>query len=101
MVRNTTAAGECLVLRAEATSKPLIPGIEMSSTMTSACRSSVAASAVAPSVNLPAISQRGERTAAARSRSAALSSTRTTRSGSDDVMFDGILDQLGGRLDVQ
>src|SRR6185295_2978790 len=39
--------------------------------------------------------------AAARVSIASLSSTRSTRAGSDDVVLDGILNELGGRFHLE
>src|SRR5262249_10779091 len=100
-VRNTSAAVLPACLRCWASSSPDIPGIEMSSTMTSGCSVPAAPSAAGPSFTAPTTAKCGVSTAAARASIASLSSTSSTRTGSDDVVPDGILDELRGRLDVE
>src|SRR5262245_17672921 len=78
-----------------------MPGIEMSSTTTSGWSARAADTAVCPSVAEPTTWQADESTVSTRARMAWLSSTSKTRTGSDDVMFNGILNQFGGRLDLQ
>src|SRR4051812_42159174 len=76
-------------------------GIEISSTTTSGCRASAAWSAAAPSVATPTTSHSFASTALARNSIAGLSSTRRTRTNSDDVVLDGILHELGGCLETE
>src|SRR3954464_12151990 len=78
-----------------------MPGMEISSTMTSGFRVRAASSAAGPSLTLPTIAQVGDSTAVARSSIAALSSTSRTRVGSDNVMLDRILDERCRRLDLE
>src|SRR6187399_800111 len=78
-----------------------MPGIEMSSTTTSGWSVMAAETAVLPSVAEPTTTHAGESTVSTLARMALLSSTSKTRTGSDDVMLDGILNELGGRLDLE
>src|SRR5580765_8052978 len=100
-VRKTTAAFEPDLRKRDATSSPVIPGMEISSTITSGYSVPAALSAEGPSEAIPITSQAGVRTAAARASIASLSSTSSTRTRSDNVAFDGILNQLRRRGDVE
>src|SRR6185436_9266725 len=95
------AVVEPVALRRLATSKPVMPGIEMSRTTTSGVSAAMASSAAAPSLAEPTISQPGESTETARAIMAGLSSTSRTRGCSDNVMLDGILNELGRGFDFQ
>src|SRR6187397_704292 len=72
--------------------------MEMSRTMTSGFKDSAASSAWRLSFTDPTTRHEYFSAAAARASIASLSSTRRTRAGSDDVVLDGILNELGGRL---
>src|SRR5262245_26946052 len=78
-----------------------MPGIEISRTTTSGWSISTARMADGPSLTAPTTSHPGVSTAATRLSMASLSSTRRTRTMLDNVLLDGILDQLGGRLDLE
>src|SRR5687767_14639041 len=100
-VRNTSAAVEPPLRRDAATSRPVIPGIEMSSTMTSGCKAWAASSALFPFLAVPTTTQPSFSTEAARDNIVSLSSTSRTRGSSHDVMLDRILNQFGARLDFE
>jgi len=99
--KNTTAAVEPASRKRAATSSPFIPGIEMSSTMTSGLRVRAASRAARPSLADPTTTQQRFSTAAERTSIASLSSTRRTRADSDDVVLDGILYELGDGLHLE
>src|SRR5882672_9003749 len=101
MVRNTTAAVDPATFRRFATSRPPIPGIEISRTMTSGCNLSAASSAVRPSLTAPTISNPEDNAAAAVSSMSTLSSTRRTLGCSDNVVPDCISNEFRRGLDVE
>src|SRR5574339_699150 len=101
MVRKTSAAVEPHCRNRAATSKPVMPGIEISSTITSGWSLLAASSAAAPLVTDPTTMQPGVSARAERASIAALSSTSRTRGGSDDMVLDGILNQLRCRADLE
>src|SRR5688572_25067853 len=100
-VKNTTAAVEPESRSRAATSKPFIPTIPISRTMTSGRRLPAAFSAAGPFVTAATTTHPDPSTAAARESISSLSSTMRTRVTSDDVVLDGILNELRGRLDLQ
>src|SRR5262245_19031787 len=95
------AAVDLASLRRSATSRPPIPGIEMSSTITSGHNLRAASRAVGPSFALPTISHACERTIEARSRIAWLSSTRSTRGCSNNVVAHCVPNEFGCGLDIE
>jgi hypothetical protein len=74
----------------DATSSPVIPGIEMSSTMTSGRKVLAASSACRPSFTAPTTVQPGVSAAVAHASIISLSSTSNTRVISDEMVLDGM-----------